>query len=232
MSMPTILLVDDIKLFQEVEREFLKESNVSVLTADNGSEALSIIKNKRPDLIFMDQRMPVMDGTACCSTLKADPDLKNIPVVMVIASTRDEDITECRNTGCDEILFKPIERKIFLEVGRKFLPAIDRREKRVPCKTMVVLRKEEKVYHSVSKDISEHGMFVEFNHQVKENDKVYISFVLPGTAARLIEVFGRITWVNNPSLPTNPSSPRGFGMEFLQITEESTLSIQEYVRNS
>lgn len=232
MELPIVLLVDDIKLFQEVERGFLKESSVRVLTAANGLEALDSIKNRRPSLIFMDQRMPVMDGPACCAAIKADPDLKNIPVVMVIASTREQDIAECRKAGCDEILFKPIDRKVFLDTGRKFLPMIDRREKRVPCKTMVVLRIEEDVCYSTSKDISEHGMFVELDQPVKINDKVDISFVLPGSTSELIEAMGRIAWVNSALSSMNPSYPKGFGLEFLQISEESVQRIQDFTRRN
>lgn len=229
MGLPTVLLVDDIKLFLEVERGFLQESAICIQTAENGREALDLIGNKRPDLIYLDQRMPVMDGTTCCAVIKADPVLKDVPVIMIIASTREEDITECHKAGCDEILFKPIDRKIFLDTGRKFLPLIDRREKRISCRTQVILCIGEQVFYSTSKDVSEHGMFVAFDHPVNMDDTLMVSFVLPGGRSILIEALGRIAWVN---AAPNAAYPPGFGMEFLQITEESCRHIQDFIAAS
>jgi CheY-like chemotaxis protein len=86
MDLPVVLLVDDIKLFLNVERGFLQEANVVVLTAENGQEALDRIQVRRPDLIFLGQRMPVMDGPARCAIIKKDPELKHIQVDMVRSS--------------------------------------------------------------------------------------------------------------------------------------------------
>jgi hypothetical protein len=152
---------------------------------------------------------------------------------MVVASPRESDVAECRKAGCDAFLFKPIDRNVFLDIGRKYLPAIDRREKRVPCSATVVIRNGEgEVCHGTTKDISERGIYVEFSQQVKENDKVDISFVLPGSAPVLVEALGRVAWVNSSALTMNPSYPKGFGIEFLQITEETVRHIHEYVRAS
>src|ERR1039457_2919395 len=83
MNTPKILLVDDTKLFLKLEQEYLKHLAVTVLTAENGIEALEIARSQNPDLIFMDINMPVMDGVSCCAAIKADPGLRSIPVVMV-----------------------------------------------------------------------------------------------------------------------------------------------------
>ena len=131
MSTPKILLVDDTKLFIELEKNFLKHSPVHVLTASSGEEALEIAMRERPDLIFMDINMPGMGGLACCSTLKGDMMLSSIPVVMVSSCGKDEDLQECRKAGCDDILSKPIDKKLFLEKARFFLDTINRRDVRV-----------------------------------------------------------------------------------------------------
>ena len=68
-----ILLVDDAKFFLELEKQFLKNTPATLLTASSGKEALEIAKESRPSLVFMDVDMPEMDGLDCCRQFKADP---------------------------------------------------------------------------------------------------------------------------------------------------------------
>ena len=232
MAKAVILLVDDINLFLEVERGYLQETDARIVTAQNGLEALDIIRSERPLLIFMDQRMPVMDGISCCRAIKGDPELKSIPVIMIIASDRESDQEECRNAGADDIITKPIDRRIFLETGRKYLPLINRREKRIPCTTTVVFRLNGAVFYSTGIDISEHGIFVAFDEPVRDNDSIQVNFVLPGSTSALIEASGRIAWSNSPSSCLNLSYPYGFGLEFTEIPEESSALIAEYIRKN
>ena len=121
MATTKILLVDDTKLFLKLEREYLKQSSVVILTAENGRQALEIARNERPDLIYMDLNMPEMDGATCCAALKADPELRSIPVILVTTAGMSESVEQCKHAGCDGFLTKPIDRKTFLEMGRKFL---------------------------------------------------------------------------------------------------------------
>ena len=60
MDLPTILLVDDTKLLLEIEKSFLENSPVRVLTALNGEEALKIVYSEQPDLVILDQNMPTL----------------------------------------------------------------------------------------------------------------------------------------------------------------------------
>src|SRR5512144_2241892 len=92
MARPKILLVDDSRLFIEMEKEFLQPCAVMIYTARDGREALELVRMVRPDLIYMDLHMPEMDGAECCAALKADPDMKCIPVVMVVTMEQDDDL--------------------------------------------------------------------------------------------------------------------------------------------
>src|SRR5689334_6862148 len=114
---PTILLVDDVNLIIQLEKSYLRYLPVNILVARNGQEALEMIGQQRPDLIYMDLNMPVMDGPTCCAAIKADPELSSIPIVMVTTAGREEDEARCRQAGCDDYLTKPIDRQVFLEKG-------------------------------------------------------------------------------------------------------------------
>jgi CheY-like chemotaxis protein len=140
MGNSTILLVDDTKLFLELEKEFLNLTDATVITATNGREALEVARKRIPDLIYMDLHMSGMDGASCCTALKADPVLSTTPVIMVSTAGKEEEEAICRRAGCDEHLTKPIDRHRFLALGQRFLANIERREMRIHCRLNVLFR--------------------------------------------------------------------------------------------
>ncbi len=230
MATPKILLVDDTKLFLKLEQEYLKQSSVVVLTAGNGREALEVVKQNRPDLIFMDLNMPEMDGVTCCATIKGDPELRSIPVVLVTTEGMDESVERCRQAGCDGFLTKPIDRQLFLEIGRKFLPDINRREKRVPCRIKVLFRLNNgENMCGTCIDLCTRGMYIASGYDVRMDDKVEVSMLVSGNSADLVEAWGRVSWVNRGVQRKKQQLPEGFGVEFLAITEESTGLIKRFL---
>jgi CheY-like chemotaxis protein len=111
---PKILLVDDVAMFLELQKMFLRLSAVRIMTARDGAEALRIAREERPSLIFMDLHMPNMDGAECCSRIKADPALSSIPVVMITSQGREDEKDVCLKAGCDGFMTKPIDRIPYL----------------------------------------------------------------------------------------------------------------------
>lgn len=229
MEKRKILLVDDVSLILEIEKSFLRNSPVRIFTAHNGEEALEIVKNDRPDLIFMDLNMPKMDGAACCATIKADDQLCSIPVVMVTTAGKNEDRELCWKAGCDDFITKPIDRRLFLEKGRKFLPDIDRREPRVPFGAKVSIRDDGDVLAGVIADISVGGLYVIAEGAVGKDGMVALSFPLPPDSPELVEVHGRIAWQNSKSERKKPMLPVGFGVEFTEVAEQTIEAIQNFV---
>ena len=230
MAATKILLVDDTKLFLKLEREYLKQSSVVILTAENGRQALEIARNDRPDLIYMDLNMPEMDGAVCCAALKADPELRSIPVILVTTAGMSESVEQCKNAGCDGFLTKPIDRKTFLEMGRKFLSIIDRRERRVPCqlKALFSINGRENTYGTCV-DLSTRGLYLAFAGEVHVEDKVEVSLLVSGNSTDLVEAWGRVSWANPGIVRKKQILPEGFGVEFLSIPEESLALIKRFI---
>jgi CheY-like chemotaxis protein len=104
----TILVVDDSKVTRELIKVYLIVKGVRVLDARDGMEALAIIRVERPDLVLCDLRMPHLDGPGLCRELRADPALRDIPVI-ILTSNRDEASGRlCREAGARAVLGKPI----------------------------------------------------------------------------------------------------------------------------
>src|SRR5262249_45909785 len=90
--------------------------------AENGEEALAAIAKQRPDLILMDIQLPVMDGFETMRRLKADPQLKTIPIIAVTSYALSGDEGKARAAGCDAYVTKPYSPRILLAKIREFLP--------------------------------------------------------------------------------------------------------------
>jgi len=229
MTLKKILLVDDTKLFLELEKSFLKLSPVQVITASNGEEALTIVRKERPDLIFMDIHMPGMGGIACCNELKSDPELSSIPVVMVTSSGKDEDIELCRAAGCDGYVTKPVDRKLFLEKARDHLKIVDRREPRIPCRISVTCSINGRSIPAESEDISVGGIYVACSEGLREMTEIVLSFTLREPASAPVSVKGRIAWINTPPRLKKPSLPPGFGVEFVDLQKTAATAVMSFM---
>lgn len=224
-----ILLVDDVEFFLELEREFLGQAAAEILTAKNGQEALSVAARERPGLIFMDVQMPIMDGLACCRALKADNVLREIPVVIVFAPSHEITSEVCRQSGCDAVLTKPLDRKAFLDLGRSFLFHIDRREPRVPCRASVTVSRIGSEAIGSGEDISQQGMYVACRQEVQPHEVVRLSIRFADSSLP-IEVRGRVAWVNQGSPRPKLFLPRGFGIEFVNPDPLASAVIRDVVR--
>jgi CheY-like chemotaxis protein len=228
MAIPTVLLVDDVKLLLELEKNFLKHSALRILTASNGEEALKVAREEHPDLIYMDLNMPIMDGKSCCSIIKEDPELRSIPVIMVTTAGSQVDELRCREAGCDDYLTKPIDRRLFLDKGRRFLPSIDRRELRVTCMSEVAVINGIVIGNASCSDISVGGLYVAADRRPQSDGELKVSFILPGTDIT-IKAKGRIAWDNSGLLRKKPRLPSGFGLEFTEIDTDAIKEIRHYV---
>ena len=219
----TILLVDDVQMFIEIEKDFFQRSPVKILTAKDGIEALQTVRNTQPDLVFMDLQMPKMDGAACCRAIKADAALHRTPVVMISSSTKEEDRENCVSAGCNHFLTKPLDRDRFLDVGRTYIPSIDRREKRIQCTIDAVIRVYGAVYPCCVVNLSSDGAYVATHCTAMPKDVLQISFSLPdGT---IVECHGRIAWVNTAAAKHSA----GFGIRFSLIKGGAKEALEKFV---
>lgn len=104
-----ILLAEDRPDNRELLRQLLESVGFDVRSAENGERALNIFHTWRPHLIWMDMRMPVMDGYEATRRIKASPEGRQTVVLALTASAFEEDRAEVLATGCDGFLRKPLD---------------------------------------------------------------------------------------------------------------------------
>jgi CheY-like chemotaxis protein len=105
--MPTVLVVDDEFGIVELFEAILQDEGYRVLTAVNGKLALEILANERPDLIFLDFMMPVMDGPSVLRAIARNPELVGVPIVLM--SSMLEPAVRERCSGYTFFLPKPFK---------------------------------------------------------------------------------------------------------------------------
>lgn len=103
----TVLVVeDDAGILRQIAFN-LESHGYSVQTAVTGLEALKLLMQKRPDLLITDVMMPEMDGHELVSSVRSDPQLSDLPVIMLTARSQDEDMMQGYQSGTDLYLTKP-----------------------------------------------------------------------------------------------------------------------------
>jgi CheY-like chemotaxis protein len=105
-----VLIVDDNLQNLELLQAYLEELPVETLTATDGVEAMRMVAEHNPDLILLDIMMPKMSGFEVCDKLKANPETKDIPVIMITALNEISDIERGVESGTDDFLTKPVNK--------------------------------------------------------------------------------------------------------------------------
>ena len=122
--MPQILIVDDeplIRMLLEQTLEELEDEGVEIITAENGEEALSIIRDKNPQLVFLDIMMPKMNGFEVCNKVKNELKIEGIYIVMLTAKGQEFDIDKGKCVGADIYMTKPFDPDAIVAKAREVL---------------------------------------------------------------------------------------------------------------
>ena len=105
--MRTILLADDEANLRLLVRTTLEDPRYRILEAANGTKALELARNERPDLVLLDWMMPGMSGIEVLKTLREDPATRAMPVIMLTAKGQERDRAEALALGITSYLVKP-----------------------------------------------------------------------------------------------------------------------------
>ncbi len=120
MAKKKILVVDDAEFNRDLLLQLL-EDDYEVIMAVDGGEGVKKAEQERPDLILMDLGMPVMDGWEATKRIKANSELKHIPIIAVTSHAMVGDEIQARQAGCDDYVPKPIDENELIRKIKKFL---------------------------------------------------------------------------------------------------------------
>jgi two-component system cell cycle response regulator DivK len=116
-----ILVVEDQEDNRQILRDLLSNVGYEMIEAEDGVQAIEQAAKHRPDLILMDIQLPLMDGYEATRRIKADPDLKSIPIIVVTSYALSGDEEKARLAGCDAYVAKPYSPRALLAKIREYL---------------------------------------------------------------------------------------------------------------
>lgn len=111
-----VLVVDDDALTIEILRTILDLEDFDVRTATDGAAALAAIEAERPDVVVLDVMMPNMSGLEVCERLRAEPETKDLPIILLTARDGEADRRDGLASGADAYLTKPFSPLKLIEI--------------------------------------------------------------------------------------------------------------------
>ena len=106
---PLVMVVDDSITMRKVTGRVLERNNFEVVTAKDGLDALERLADRVPDLMLLDIEMPRMDGYELATAMKADPRLRNVPIIMITSRTGEKHRQRAMDIGVNRYLGKPYQ---------------------------------------------------------------------------------------------------------------------------
>ncbi len=120
MARKKILVVDDTEWNRELLVQLLHDE-YEIVEAVDGGDGIKKAEQEKPDLILMDLGMPVMDGWEATRKIKANSELKHIPVIAVTSHAMVGDEMTARESGCGDYVAKPIDQDELIRKVKKYL---------------------------------------------------------------------------------------------------------------
>lgn len=116
--MANILIVEDEKNMQEIIADYMRRGGHTCFTADDGVDALMILKNNPMDLMILDIMMPHLDGFSVCKMAR---EMSNLPIIMLTAKSSEDEKLKGYDLGTDDYMTKPFSPKVLLAKANALL---------------------------------------------------------------------------------------------------------------
>ena len=209
---PTILIVDDTPANLRLLANMLKERAYKPRTVSSGEGALEAARLTLPDLILLDIAMPVMDGFEVCKRLKADPELKDIPILFISAFTDTEVKVKAFTVGGADYITKPFQ---FEEVEARVRTQLELRRQRRELQTSNERLRGSEITrnylaHSVMSDLYSHltaitrPLKLAIDSEEKRVRHMEEAQAAAGELQKMMQVFIDATRVDPTKLRTKP----------------------------
>lgn len=224
-----ILLTEDRALRAALEHSFLCRGGFSLLTVADGNRAFEMIEEEDPALVLLDLDMTGMGGDTCCRRVKEDPLLRRTPVILVLRPDQRQRLPRCREAGCDELVFKPIDPRRLIDTACQLLHIVNPAAPRIVTQVPILSGTDRaEMRPGRILNLNGGGAFVASEHLFPIDTLLEMEFSLSPRGAPL-RCRGRVAWVNHPEWIKAPELPHGMGVQFLEMEPEQAEVLRNFV---
>lgn len=222
---PTLLVVDPLPIFRELIRLSLAPVG-RILTAADDETALALLRRESVSLLLAHHAPAGAESLSLCETVKQDPALAHVPVILVTGGDGPEQHAAAVRAGADDVLTRPLDRLSLLAATRRLLtaPAVQGLP-RIDVETPVRLAREGAEAWGTVRNLSRGGIFIESEQAYPPATELQLEFPLPDGRAVLAPT-AHVVWVR---IPTR-GSRTGMGLRFLGLDGASAHSLEHFVR--
>ena len=224
-----ILLAEDAELLSVIKATFFGRRDFHLMTAEDAAEAFYLVEEEDPILVILDREMPG-GGDNCCRRIKDDPFLRPTPVILIASDDRPSTLQECRDAGCDAILFRPLSERQLLSAACELLGLPERLDPRIPVSLPTRFGRTPETYRSGRiLDLSTGGLFLETSRLVPVGRTLEVELSLPEQPKPLI-IQAKVSWVNHPEWMKSDLLPVGMGLQFHDLDPQVEKVLEAYLQ--
>ena len=224
-----ILLSNHPDILRPMETSLFHRDGFSLLIADDGRQAFEIIEEHDPALAILDLDMMHGGGDHCCQRVKRDPILRHTPVILVAQREGADVVQRCREAGCNEIIFKPVDPQSLVTAACRLLRITERRAPRVDLAIPAhVGRPSRRLRPGTIRNLNGGGAFIEAERLLPVDTEVVLEFTLPGNEMKF-QTRCRVAWVNHPEWLKATRLPVGMGLQFVALPEENDRALTRFL---
>lgn len=223
-----VLLVDDVKFFLELEKNYLKNIDCAIYTATNGREALELALKIAPDVIFLDYEMPEMNGLDFLQAFSQNAVFQKSSVVIVSSFVNNDLEQTLLVSGAKEIIKKPFSENHFLTVATRYMNLEKRKKERISINLPAFFGFEDEMEKGTILDFSEGGLFLAAERLLKQGAYLELKFMLP-EENESIKMWCRVAWLNTPKEKKKSKYPDGMGLQFVDVSKEILYKIAKFI---
>jgi uncharacterized protein (TIGR02266 family) len=215
----TILLVDDNRTFVLYLGILLKRMGFNVVSAENGAQALDLIKKVHPDLVLLDINMPALGDVETIEKIRSDMEICEVPVIMLTGEPDERKILECTVAGCNGFLPKPVPMDELHNYLQDFVygsRGARRKHMRVQADLKVMVLKDGAARELRTDTLSEGGVYIKTESPYSVGSEVEVG--LPVEGLNPLKLRGSVIYVRG-RYDEKTTVPPGMAIEFKGVTD-------------
>jgi len=231
-DLTVVLLADDYELHEAIKSSFFQRAGFVAYNLGADENAFAAVSRLRPVLVILSLDMKGVTGDIVCRQIKNDPVLASTPVALIAHYEDEAERKRCQESGCDEILRRPLSSKQILAASYRMLKVVvDRFEFRGVVQVDGRCGVDQETLRECSiLNLSGGGAFIETGKLRPVGSEVLLEFNLPGRD-RVVQCHGRVAWLNHPEWSRKPRLPIGFGVQFEKISPQVRDDIEDFIHS-